>query len=80
MKIGLKYFAGRDRDNDVALFKVADVSEVRLCHYPNVSFIEFITKNGNKCYKNYYTPDKVETANKELKKIKNLLRIVNERW
>ena len=80
MKIGLKYFAGRDRDNDVALFKVADVSEVRLCHYPNVSFIEFITENGNKYYKNYYTSDKVETVNKEFKKIKNLLRIVNERW
>ena len=27
----------------------------------------------------YYTSDKVETANKEFKKIKNLLRIVNER-
>ena len=80
MKIGLKYFAGQDNIGNVALFKVTDVSEVRLCHYPKISFIEFITENGNKYYKNYYTSDKVETANKEFKKIKNLLRIVNERW
>ena len=30
MKIGLKYFAGQDNIGNVALFKVTDVSEVRL--------------------------------------------------
>lgn len=91
MKIGMKYLGVRDTDNYVSLIKITDIAEVRLIDniVPNFSeshlisdfkgTIEIHTKKGKKFYL-YREPVDMEKVNKDFKKIKNLLRIVNDEW
>lgn len=78
MKIGMKYLGVRDTDNYVSLIRITDITEVRLISSLKGT-IEIHTKEGKKFYL-YREPVDMEKVNKDFKKIKNLLRIVNDEW